>query len=551
MGMTVQRLGTMLRVTKRQGDPIPPHNVRAADLLEALKSQQEMDRQEPEVTKPRQMIETMRIIGDDNLTAGDAAIYELLLTWARDRGLNLEKHEIPFNVVKSYMEVPSTNTEKRKRGENKTVRTDDLVAGLHRLSTTLVRYDVRDEEFRRRGTVPLVLAKLKESLEDGTALVSYTIPAHIRRLMLESRSYGKLELRAFPHFRCRYTARLYQRLALRAGYDKELIRPWEIAPQKLAEEIGFKWTGKFRYADFCRFCLDPMRWDMEAHVRRFSVRVEEVLADASGRGRRPIALLRFHLTPEAPKLQTLAAGSMTSEQVREVRKGDLVLATEQIPSAGAVARAIHHLGYRHTAVFLSDAWRAALDEALDGVLRADAKAPTEADLHGESLLQVLENVGTDEAFFAWAQRTDHTGRFLRRIESLTPEAVVPPKPPASREERRRELAHKDATQILDRLKGKPRPLTAEFFPRWRAAWCDDEMPIWTWVAAQMADGGNGLRHALRAIPKMAEEGSRRTLYNLANAVLADDVEKVAVIGKAVAASTHAAKEPTSSTDCPF
>src|SRR5687768_3287515 len=105
--MTVQRLGTWLRVTKRKGASIPPHHVRAANLLEALTSREEMDRQEPEVTKPKAMIETMRIVGDDNLTASDAAVYELLLTWARHCGLNPEAHEIPyeipFSIVKSFM----------------------------------------------------------------------------------------------------------------------------------------------------------------------------------------------------------------------------------------------------------------------------------------------------------------------------------------------------------------------------------------------------------------------------------------------------------------
>ncbi|WP_457090589.1 hypothetical protein [Microvirga sp. P5_D2] len=536
--MTVQRLGAWIRVTKRAGDPLPPHRVRAADLLEALKSHDEMDRQEPEVTKPRQMIETMRIVGDDYLTASDAAIYELLLTWARHCGLNLESHEIPFSIVKSYLEVPS----KKKHGETRTVRTDDLVAGLHRLSKTLVKYDVRNDEFRSRGTVPLVLAEVRESLLDGAATVSYTIPPHIRRLMLESRSYGKLELRAFAHFRCRYTVRLYQRLALRAGYDKELLKPWEIAPQQLARELGFKWSGKFRYADFRRFCLDPIRWDMEAHVRRFSVRVEEVLAEASGRGRRPIALLRFHITPETPKLATLVSGSMTAEEVRRVREHDLVLSASQIPSPGAVARTIQFLERRHTAVALSDAWRAALDEALDGVLRHDGRAPTEDDLHGESLLQVIENVGTDEAFFAWAQRSDRTGRFLRRIESLAPEVVVAQKPPVSREERRRELAHQDATQILEGLKKR---FNDDFFPHWRDAWCEPEFTIWTWVSEQVPDEGNGLRHALRLIPRMTVEDSRRTLYNLASAVLADDVEKARTICTAVAA-----QRPVSA-ECPF
>lgn len=547
--MPVQKRGVWLRVTKRQGPRLPPPAVQAADLLEALKSPAEMDRQEPQVPKPKQMIETMRIVGDDALTASDGAVYELLLTWARKQGLDRETHEIPFGVVRSYLEVPSMDPDKRKRGENKTVRTDDLVAGLHRLSTTLVRYDVRDAEFRRRGTVPLVLAEVRESLKDGTAIVSYTIPPHIRRLMLEARSYGKLELRAFPHFRCRYTARLYQRLALRAGYDEPLIKPWEIAPQKLAEELGYKWSGAFRYADFRRFCLDPMRWDMEAHVQRFSVRVEEVKAEASGRGRPRIAILRFHIMPEERKLASLPAGSMTAEEVRAVTREDAVLRPEQLPSAGTVARTIRHLEYRHLAVFLSEAWRAALVEALDGVLRGDAPTPVEGDLHGAELLQVLKNIGVDECFFAWAQRTDRTGRFLRRIEVQTTEIAAAPKALVSREERRHELAHKDGTQIIEGLK---RRMTDDSLRIWCDAWCEPEYSIWTWASEQMPDEGRGLAHALRAIPRMSIERTRQTLYNLANAILADDVEKVDEIARAVVASAHVAKRAADvSDDCPF
>ncbi|MBJ6125422.1 RepB family plasmid replication initiator protein [Microvirga splendida] len=542
--MPVQNQGVFLRVTKRQGPRLPPPAIQAADLLEAFTSPAAMDRQEPQAPKPRAMIETMRIVGEDRLTASDGAVYEMLLAWAREQGLHLETHEIPFAVIRSYLEVPSIKADKRKKGETRTVRTDDLVAGLHRLSSTLVRYDVRDEEFRRRGTVPLVLAEVRESLRDGTATVSYTIPPHIRRLMLEARSYGRLELRAFPRFRCRYTARLYQRLALRAGYDRELIKPWEIEPQKLAEEIGYRWSGAFRFVDFRRYCLDPMRWDMEEHVQRFSVRVEEVPVQGSGRGRPRIGLLRFYITPEERKLATLVAGSMSAVEVAEVNKADPRLAPAQLPSAGAVARTVLHLENRHFSAFLSNAWRAAVVEALDGVLRGDAKAPVEGDLHGAELLRVLANVGADECFFAWAQRTDRTGRFLRSIDAPAPESATAPTPPVSREERRRERARNDAAQILAELK---KDFTETFFQIWRAAWCDAEQAIWTWPSERLPDEGSGLRHALRAIPQMSIERSRQTLYNLANAVLADDVEKVGEIAVAVAAATYAAERAESQT----
>ena len=130
------------------------------------------------------------------------------------------------------------------RSYTRLARTDDLVAGLHRLSTTHVKYDIRDAEFRRRGTVPMVLAEVRESLKDGTAAVVFSIPSHVRRLMSSARSYTWLELRAFPLFTSRYTARLYQRLALLANYDDAVRKPWEISPQDLAELLGWKHSGQ-------------------------------------------------------------------------------------------------------------------------------------------------------------------------------------------------------------------------------------------------------------------------------------------------------------------
>ncbi len=415
------------------------------------------------------------------------------------------------------------------------------MAGLHRLSTTHVKYDIRDAEFRRRGTVSLVEAEVKESLKDGTASVAFSIPSHVRRLMTSARSYTWVELAAFPKFRSRYTARLYQRLALLAGYDDAVRKPWEISPQDLAKLLGWKHSGPFRYADFRRFCLDPMRWDLEANVMRFSVLTKEVHAEAKGRGRRAVALLRFTVTPEMKKLETLVAEPLNAVEIAEVTKPDSSLTADKLPSLGAVGRVVRLLEGRQAAVFLSEAWRAAVDEAIEGTLRTDARAPGEHDLHGRDLLDLIERMGANHSFYVWAQRADHTGRFLTRRER-EPEAVQGYKPsirdlPA--EERPRAYAMKEAQEVLDQLAGKPRPIGRSSFPMWRQSWCDHEGGPWNWVVEDRHPEGTALmKKALRLIWRMSEEESRRTIYNLAQAVLADDMDKIDAICRAVCATAR-------------
>lgn len=532
--MTVQQIGVWTRITKSERKSLlRPVRHRAANLAAALLDPREMRIQQPEVLKPRQLIDQVKIIGKDELTASDAALYELMLAWARQE-VAVETpplevlydehytHEIPLEAVQSFIRVEGR---------------DFIVAGLQRLSETMIRYDIRDERYRVRGTVPLVIAELKENLLTRAAVVSYTIPTHVRRLMINPKSYTFLELQALGRFTSRYSARLYQRLALLAGYDDACRKPLEIEPQKLAEMIGFKWTGPFRYADLSRHCLVPVLADIGKWVKRFGVQLKEILSTATGRGRKTTGLLRFHVKPKLPKVQTLVPAKLNALEIREISKPDEFLPLGLLPTHGIVAKVVQFLGCRRAAVELSAGWRAALDEAIDslteGYVPRAGLAATVDDLNCDRLLDAIDNLGVDEAFFAWARQTDATGRFLARVRRIAPPQPVEQKEPMerksepSREERRRERAHKGFEELLERLAGKgPNGMPYKLNAIALAAWSDHEVADWPWLEEQLGDNGGFLKQTLVTSFREGEDQCRRTLFNLASAGRTDDLNKV-------------------------
>ena len=60
----------------------------AADLLLAMTEPSQKEEQDPRLEMPRILIETMRVVGPDDLTARDVALYKMLLAVARMQGID-------------------------------------------------------------------------------------------------------------------------------------------------------------------------------------------------------------------------------------------------------------------------------------------------------------------------------------------------------------------------------------------------------------------------------------------------------------------------------
>ena len=397
MAVTVQA-GRWLHVSKSK-TKVRKRRVQAHDLLAAMSVPAELGRQSPRAPKPRFMIETMEVVGDNVLTAQDHALYEVLLAWARTKGLDKDIHEVPAEAVRTYLGVD---------------KWDEVRRSADRLSSVQVRYDFRDEEWRRHGKIALVSVGLKESLKDPAArFVEFEIPARIRRVMAEARDYAQLELAAFPRFNCKYTAILYQRLALRAGYDKPLIRPWEIEPTKLATDLGYPIRGgKLAFAEFRKRCLDPVLADMAYAVTRFEVRLEEVRG--TGRGH-PVEKLVWHVTAARKFVLEHSLAPIAEAELEMIRAKDHTHSASSMPTSNTVRRVVQYLNRALTVRELVEGWRAALDEVADGEPAEGVPVPVPyVDVAGERLADQLRRLGPETAFANWAVGNAKTRRLMVR-----------------------------------------------------------------------------------------------------------------------------------------
>lgn len=385
--------------------------VRASDLMKALTDTGASMRQQPMTEKPRVLIETVRVVGEDIMTAHDTAIYERLLAHARDKGIDKDSHEIAIGALMKFIEVRNV---------------DRIVASLERITRTVVRYDLQDDEVRRRGAMPLILAEVAEDLRSGTATLTYAIPGPIRRVVLAARDFAWLEIDAFARFKSRYAGRLYQRLALRAGYDEQLRKPWELAPIQLATELGYplEKDGTLHYASFIRRCLEPAMKDIKEHVSRFSASWG-VGRRGEGRGR-PVETLVFKVSGTLKHFKEVKAARLSRAGLAESRAPDPEHADSEMPGMLVIGKAMTLTG-RDEFTLIRE-WKSVLKEA-----RANPQGHVGGlQVQGGFLLSVLRREGVGAAFAMWADMLPPAAKpQLPRPPLRQPPLPTYPKPAAA------------------------------------------------------------------------------------------------------------------------
>jgi len=263
----------VLAVSQRTGERIirgkDRKGVRAGDWQKETGPDRHMLDQ-PQVEKARILVETAAVVGADDLTAQDIACHEYLMACARKDGIDKPTHQIKMRQLCDYLEVS---------------KPERVWSSLERLMRTLVRYHIVDPKTSRRVCKPMIdgLAMSTNRLT-GKTVIDYSIPAVIREAILQSRSYTWLDINVFPKFRSKYTARLYPKLALMAGYDYRLRKPWQPTLPELAAFIGYSQDdGEIHFTAFTRV-LDKALSEIEEHVDRFEVTCVKPKR-GSGRGR--------------------------------------------------------------------------------------------------------------------------------------------------------------------------------------------------------------------------------------------------------------------------
>lgn len=317
--------------------------IQASDPLAAVTNLIAAEQQGARSDKPRSLIESIRYVGGNNLQARDHALYEQLYAWARLHGIEREEHEITAEDMAGYLEIDHL---------------DRIRDSISRILDMRVSYDFVDSDGnRRRGEkVPLLVAETSVHLKSGTSKFVFSIPPMIRRYVAASVEWTWLELAAFPHFKSKYSSIFYQRCALIAGYDRRYRHPWTVTPAEMCEILGYQ-PKKFDFGVFSRDILTPILNDIEQHVRRFKVRMDEPTRATGGRGRAVIGLT-FHIEPaeDGKRAKEYAAARLSEDDLAAIGNIGPDLLPEEKPGSLIVGQAVTMT--RQKALTLLRAWAA-------------------------------------------------------------------------------------------------------------------------------------------------------------------------------------------------
>lgn len=496
--------------------------IRAGDLLQEMAERLPQGGPSPMVEKSVKLIEGVKIIGADILTAKDQALYESLLAVARHNGMDRPQHNMPLKTAMQYLGAD--------RGEH-------VARSLERLTRTVVRYSFRDENKKTYGSMPLILAEITEDLAVGTAVISYTIPDAVKTAVLSATSYTWLEINAFANFGCRYTARLYQRLAVMAGMDKGLRDKWKIEPTELADILGYPKDGdNLHYASFRKRCLEPVLKDLTSHVRRFETSMEEVRG--TGRGR-PVMKLVFSVTQATREFEEHKAARLKYWKGIHERP-DPHHNQDELPSKLAIGRALTATGTDELTA--SNGWRAALDRA-----KLDTAVEVAPGMLGRDLLDMVDTYGTDIAFGKWIVAASHS---TIPTDRLDPEQARP----RSDDDRKLRMIRENAQALIfscdgflgDPARGIPSPWTEDTLREQCSMYAapfnyfgrDEAVPECRAVESR-------LRGALGVLGRTSPEHRRSGLKSLCAAIVEWDMDRLgkaagAIIGNGVKQSSRPA-----------
>lgn len=363
--------------------------------LSAVLDKSRSEREDPRVERPLVMIRSIRYVGETEgatpaaaMSPKSHALYEYLMASARMKIATVEDHTVSFADAMAYLDTP---------------RSDRIREYLDAISNTYVSYDFTEEDGTRRAAGRIQLLQCEEVIRpSGEREIGYRMHPSVRKVILAATQYAHLEVAAFARFRCKYSARLYPKLAYVAGLDEQ--HPLVYRPEELADELG--WVGKkgvFHWGHFEADCLRPAMDDMFGaddgstgqKVRRFVADYE--LRRAASRGR-PVEAIVFHVGKARKHLgeeQKPKVVSLDRERVRKIF-ADAGLDHAQIPSEELLAQAAGRLsvGIAH----MAERWAAAISlakedpELLIGSLEV---------LTGRQVLDVLEKEGVGAAFAKW------------------------------------------------------------------------------------------------------------------------------------------------------
>ena len=353
------------------------------DLAAALADPEAFASIAPRVPRPVAYLFDAILTTDEGVTARDMALFELLVTNAVEADPTLvtltESRTYPVKAALVFMSVGGWTAKPR-----------DLAASLHRI-------------FHR----PLETLSAKGEF-------TYALPAWVCPHLRAGQRYGYLDLAAMARFRIRATSALYRRVLGHLALNRVRYVPGaepvriDLTPQELGRMVGYPGTvhvGKLRAS-----YLTPALTEILQHVDVFEIDVEDAhkglgravetmtlvvrlkpprrLETLPVRAIDPLDFKFMHERPDEPRFRVdpstlVRVGSALPSRIRKQRK------------AGGRAHPLlpSEMGDWHRL------WLVALREALTG--EALTTSSQIRDFRGTNLLDAVDRLGADDAFFAW------------------------------------------------------------------------------------------------------------------------------------------------------
>ncbi|MGV2114292.1 RepB family plasmid replication initiator protein [Agrobacterium salinitolerans] len=411
---TTQRSITGAERTGVQGD------------LSAVLDKNRAEKEDPRVERPLVMIRSIRYVGEtegatpaEAMSAKSHALYEYLMASARIEIAATSEHSVPFADAMAFLDTP---------------RSDRIREYIDAINKTYVSYDFTEMDGTRRASNRIQLLACEDiTLPSGERIIGYRMHPSVRKVILAATQYAHLEVAAFARFRCKYSARLYPKLAYLAGLDEQL--PTLYKPEELADELGYvSKKGKFHWGHFENDCLKPAMDDMfgaddgstEAKVRRFTANYE--LNRAATRGR-PVESIIFsvgrarkHLAEE----QKPTVVSLDRARIRKIfDKAGLDHVTET-PNDDLLAQAAGRM--KVSIVLMAQRWAATMSLAKED---PDILVGLLGLLTGRQILDTLASEGVGAAFTKWlTDWKEPTGISYRPGQEPVAKPVQPEAPAA-------------------------------------------------------------------------------------------------------------------------
>ncbi|TAW50619.1 replication initiation protein [Rhizobium leguminosarum] len=324
----------------------------------------------------------------DVLTAQGHALYEFLMAAARIQGIEKQEFRVLMTDAKKFVNIKHND---RLRG---------LAQQLH---DTKVRYDFVTKDEQWDGLMNLLSVDYVTTRADGKTYLSYIIHPRVKRVITESTRWAKLDINAFPKFRCKYTPRIYPHFQLHAQTHAGLRKSYIIEPKKFAELVGFVYSGDFHFGNFEKGCLRPIMKDFgDDFSLSLSVQMEPYHR-APGRGN-PVWKLEFILEPRDylrpmgdSKLRHMEGAEF--ERLAKLIREDATTLKEWMPTAALLLKAALRLN--REPVDLLEMWK-------ENVAKAFAYPTMEIQfgLKGQDICDLLETRSGPTAFELWAKSVD-------------------------------------------------------------------------------------------------------------------------------------------------